>query len=97
MLINEAADLLKTRPYTPVTGQNIKQLDDAVDILISLAEQYQKMFIKYEILTASFETSDSPEACSKKIDEFCIDTMRGLLGEYYAERISEDENNIKNT
>lgn len=93
MLINEAADLLKTRPYTPVTGQSIKQLDGAVDVLINLAEQYQKIFIKYEILIASFEDSDSPEARSKKVDDFCIDTMRGLLGEYYAERISEDGNN----
>lgn len=92
MIINEATDLLKTRPYTPVTGQSIKQLDEAVDVLISLAEQYQKMFIKYEILTASFEDSDSPEARSKKVDDFCIDTMRGLLGEYYAERIIENGN-----
>lgn len=89
MLINEAADLLKTRPYTPVTGHSIKQVDEAVDILISLAERYQKIFIKYEILTASFEDSDSPKVRSKKVDDFCIDTMRGLLGEYYAERIKE--------
>ena len=63
---------------------------EAYDTAISIMRKYQKMLIKYEILTASFEDSDSPEARSKKVDDFCIDTMRGLLGEYYAERIEED-------
>ena len=64
-----------------------KEDNESVDIAISIMRKFQKMFDKYEILTASFEDSDSPEVRSKKIDEFCIDTMRGLLGDYYAERI----------
>ena len=59
----------------------------SLDVAIDIMCKYQKIFDKYEILTASFEDSDSPEVRSKKIDEFCIDTMRGIIGEHYAERI----------
>lgn len=64
----------------------------ANEMMLDILRKYQKIFNKFEILTASFKDSDSPEVRSKKVDEFCIETMRGLLGEYYAERMAEDGN-----
>ena len=66
---------------------------EALLCAINIMHEYEKIFIKFEILTASFEDSDDPpEVRSNKVDEFCIDTMRGILGDYYAERILEDGN-----
>lgn len=87
--LNEAKKLFEDIANNPSINETVKTyfIIESLESAISTMRKYQKIFDKYEILTASFEDSDSPEVRSKKVDEFCIDTMRGLLGEYYAERI----------
>ena len=62
------------------------QAKDARDVAVDTMHKYQQIFDKYEILCDSFAGLDG-ETISKKVDEFCIDTMRGIIGEHYAERI----------
>ena len=79
--------------------EEVKELDDsiyqfnpkymqALDNAIADEKKIDQVIRDYEKLCNSMsEQGLDGVACTKKIDEFCIDTMRGLLSEYYAERI----------
>lgn len=85
MSIDEAIEFFNgLECYTP-------QAKDARDIAIDTMRKYQKIeqvIRDYEKLCDSLcmQKLDG-SAYTKKIDEFYIDTMRGLLVDYYAERI----------
>lgn len=69
-----------------VTEDDAETLQMAIDIM----RKYKKIIKDYETLADSLEKSGtSPKVCSKKIDEFCIDAMRGILGDYYADVLHE--------
>ena len=59
---------------------------ESLSIAIETLRKYRKIFEDYEELTATLDPHDAV-ACSKKIDDFCIENMRGIIGEYYADRI----------
>lgn len=56
---------------------------------INIMCKYQKIFEGYEELTATLDPHDAV-ACSKKIDDFCIENMRGIIGEYYADKVEQE-------
>lgn len=91
--LNEAKKIFEDIANNPNINESIKtyfiieSLENAIDTM----REYQKIFDKYEMLCDSFVGLDG-ETISKKVDEFCIDTMRGLLGEHYAERIGYGTN-----
>ena len=63
----------------------------AFKFAIETMRKYQKIINDYEILADSLEKSGaSPKVCSKKIDKFCIDTMKEILCDYYADVLQKE-------
>ena len=82
---------IETIEYLKTQNSQLKSLDIAVDTM----RKYQKIIDKYEMLCDSFVGLDG-ETISKQVDEFCIDTMRGLLGEYYADKVKQELKDANN-
>lgn len=74
--------------YTNYWEETHDEMTDALDNAIADEKKIDQVIRDYEKL-CDFMSEQGLDgvACTKKVDEFCIDTMRGLLGEHYAERI----------
>ncbi len=71
--------------------QRCKVFADYHNQIANTMRKYQKIINDYEALSDSLEKSGaSPKVCTKKIDEFCIDTMKGILCDYYADVLHEE-------
>ena len=60
----------------------IKAIKNSTEDIIEL----QPLLAEYEEI---IQSTKDVETITKKIDEWCIDTMRGIIGNYYAEKIQE--------
>ena len=64
--------------------------NEFIQTAVETMRKYQKIINDYETLADSLEKSGaSPKVCTKKIDKFCIDTMKGILCDYYADTLHE--------
>lgn len=54
----------------------------------------EPILLKYEDLISN-NLNTSPEIVSEKIDDFCINELRGIIGNYYADKIIKENKNGK--
>lgn len=67
--------------FNEETKQMLKLAYKAFDEKNTIIEKYQKLLDSEE-----FNNADTPDKV-RMIDQFCISEMRGLLGDYFADKI----------
>lgn len=74
-------------PVIQMGVETMPECKEALDMAIADEKKIDQVIRDYEKLCDfMLEQGLDGVACTKKVDEFCIETMRGLLGEYYAEK-----------
>lgn len=66
----------------------------ALDMAIQALDVWNKMFKSYEALTAKIESEDDISHATERIDKWCIEQLRGIIGDYYADRIINEKSEL---
>ena len=67
-------------------GWDISTLN-ALDIAIEALETWDNLFKSYEILTKEITEIGDTKNATKRIDDWCIEQLRGIISDYYADLI----------
>ena len=62
----------------------------SLDIAIKALEAWDNLFKSYEILTKEITESEDIKNATKRIDDWCIEQLRGIIGDYYADSIIKE-------
>ena len=67
----------------------------ALDMAIQALDIWNKMFKSYEALTAKIESEDDISHATERIDKWCVEQLRNIISDYYADRIINELHTIK--
>ena len=65
---------------------NVKYCDMAIKAL----ETWDNLFKSYEVLTKEITASEDIKNATKRIDDWCIEQLRGIISDYYADLILKE-------
>lgn len=65
-------------------------LIEALDMAIQALETWNNLFKSYEVLTKEITESGDIKNATKRIDDWCIEQLRGIIGDYYADLIIKE-------
>ena len=65
-------------------------ISEALDIAIKGLETLDNLFKSYEVLTKEITESGDIKNATKRIDDWCIEQLRGIIGDYYADLIIKE-------
>lgn len=65
-------------------------ISEALDMAIKALETWDNLFKSYEVLTKEITESDDIKNATKRIDDWCIEQLRGIISDYYADLIIKE-------
>lgn len=94
MLREEAIAILQSMIPTPrrADGKSITHTLEmiALGMAIKALEAWDNLFKSYEILTKEITESEDIKNATKRIDDWCIEQLRGIISDYYADLILKE-------
>ena len=63
---------------------------EALDMAIKTLETWDNLFKSYEVLTKEITENEDIKNATKRIDDWCIEQLRGIIGDYYADSIIKE-------
>lgn len=61
-----------------------------LDMVIKALEIWDNLFKSYEVLTKEITESEDIKNATKRIDDWCIEQLRGIISDYYADLIIDE-------
>ena len=86
MTRDEALSILKT---FRITGD---KAHEAFDMAIKALEIWDNLFKSYEVLTKKITENEDIKNATKRIDDWCIEQLRGIISDYYTDLILNEVN-----
>ena len=65
-------------------------VSEAYKMAFKALDTWDKIFTSYDNLVAKIESKDDISHATERIDEWCIEQLRGVIGDYYADRIIKE-------
>ena len=65
-------------------------ISEALDMAIKALEAWDNLFKSYEVLTKEITESEDIKNATKRIDDWCIEQLRGIISDYYADLIIKE-------
>ena len=62
----------------------------ALDMAIQALETWNNLFKSYEVLTKEITESGDIKNATKRIDDWCIEQLRGIISDYYTDLIIKE-------
>lgn len=85
----EAIDLLDNL-IGMIEDNHQSDYDTALQMGIKALETWNNFFKSYEVLTKEITESGDIKNATKRIDDWCIEQLRGIIGDYYADLIIKE-------
>lgn len=63
----------------------------SLDMAIKALETCDNLFKSYEVLTKKITESGDIKNSTKQIDDWCIEQLRGIISDYYADLIIKED------
>lgn len=70
--------------------QGGKEIEEAFNMAIKALDTWDKIFTSYDNLVAKIESEDDISHATERIDEWCVEQLRSVIGDYYADRIIKE-------
>lgn len=72
--------------------QGGKEIEEAFNMATKALDTWDKIFTSYENLVAKIESEDDISHATERIDEWCVEQLRSVISDYYADRIIKELN-----
>lgn len=63
---------------------------EALDMAIKALEIWDNLFKSYEVLINEIIENEDIKNATKRIDDWCIEQLRGIISDYYADLIIKE-------
>ena len=70
--------------------EDMTPYEEAVEMGIQALETWNNLFKSYEALTKEITESGDIKNATKRIDDWCIEQLRGIISDYYADLIIKE-------
>ena len=85
----EAIDLLDNL-IGMIEDNHESDYDTAFKMAIQALETWNNLFKSYEVLTKEITESGDIKNATKRIDDWCIEQLRGIISDHYADLIIKE-------
>lgn len=66
-------------------------ISEALDMAIKALDTWDNLFKSYEVLTKEITESEDIKNATKRVDDWCIEQLRGIISDYYADLILKED------
>ncbi len=84
--LQESHDIMRNHDI----DESESYLMQALNMAIKALKTWDNLFKSYEVLTKEIIESGDIKNATERIDEWCVEQLRGIIGDYYADLIIKE-------